>query len=257
MGKIFNYFALLCLSVAAFCACGEKALTGVGFPEPPIEIASNESLGMGLVNYFNIIQTPDGTYRMYFAANENSGIAEDEWQQNLYLAESADGFHYEMKGKIMESLIEQSVCLVKDKEWPYRLIGNQLIDGKHCLCLWKSKDGIEFTERKVLYDFKHDTQNILVQHGDRLKLYSRLTQEHYQNRRVTLTIASAAPISLAVAAKAPANMKIQTMSSRFSLPAPREKIAIRSENDTPRVRATPTMADTTKINNNGALLTPP
>ena len=186
MGKIFNYFVLLCLSVAAFCACGEKALTGVGFPEPPIEIASNESFGMGMVNYFNIIQTPDGTYRMYFAANEHSGIAEEEWQQNLYLAESADGFHYELKGKIMDALIEQSVCLVKDKDWPYRLIGNQLIDGKHCLCLWKSKDGIEFAERKVLYDFKHDTQNILVQHGDRLKLYSRLTQEHYQNRRVTL-----------------------------------------------------------------------
>lgn len=186
MGKILNRIAFLCLSAVALCACGGKTIVGVSFPEPPVEIASNESFGMGMVNYFNIIQAPDGTYRMYFAANEKSGIAEDEWSQNLYLAESADGFHYELKRKIMESLIEQSVCLVKDKDWPYRLIGNQLLDGKHCLCLWKSKDGIEFTGRKVLYDFKHDTQNVLVQHGSRMKLYSRVTQEHYQNRRVTL-----------------------------------------------------------------------
>ena len=53
--------------------------------------------------------------------------------------------------------------------------------------LWKSKDGISFSERKMLYDFKHDTQNTLVPRGDRMKLYSRLTQEHFQNRRVTLT----------------------------------------------------------------------
>ncbi|MBR5661422.1 MAG: hypothetical protein IKW99_07715 [Bacteroidales bacterium] len=186
MIKLFKRIAFLFLLAAVLCACGEKVITGVSFPGPPIEIASNESFGMGMINYYNIIQGPDGTYRMYFAANENSGIAEDEWHQNLYLAESSDGFHYELKGKIMESLIEQSVCLVKDKDWPYRLIGNQLLDGKHCLCLWKSKDGIEFTGRKVLFDFKHDTQNTLTQHGSRMKLYSRLTQEHYQNRRITL-----------------------------------------------------------------------
>ena len=62
---------------------------------------------------------------MYFSANEDNGIAENEWQQNLYLAESADGFHYTLKGKLMDALIEQSVCLVEDKAWPYRLVGNQ------------------------------------------------------------------------------------------------------------------------------------
>ena len=169
------------------CSCGKKTLAGVSFPEPPIEIASNADFGMGLINYFNIIQLPDGTYRMYFSGNEKSGVAEDEWSQNLYLAESADGFHYRMKGKLMDALIESSVCLVEDKEWPFRLVGSQMEEGKHCLFLWKSRDGIAFTDRRLLYDFKHDTQNVLVPRGRKMKLYSRQTQEHYKNRRMTLS----------------------------------------------------------------------
>ena len=167
-------------------ACGKKALVAVHFPEAPIEIACNGDFGMGLINYFNIVQLPDGIYRMYFSGNEASGIAEQEWQQNLYYAESADGFHYELKGKIMDAVIEQSVCLVEDREWPFRMVGNQIEQGKHCMSLWKSKDGINFTEPKLLFDFKHDTQNVLVPRGKRMKLYSRVTQEHYKNRRITL-----------------------------------------------------------------------
>ena len=178
---------LLILLFVALCACGKKTLVGVRFPEPPVVIASNADFGMGLINYFNIIQLPDGTYRMYFSGNEKSGVAEDEWSQNLYLAESADGLHYRLKGKVMDSLIESSVCLVEDKEWPYRLVGNRIEDGKHCMFLWKSRDGTTFTDRKQLFDFKHDTQNVLVPRGRKMKLYSRLTQEHYRNRRITLT----------------------------------------------------------------------
>ena len=76
-------------------------------------------------------------------------------------------------------------------------------------------------------------------------------------RSVKSTIAPAAPISFAVAAKAPANMKIQTISIRLVLPAPREKIVTRSFKEIPRVTATATIAVITKINSNGALLTPP
>lgn len=180
-------FALLAL---AFCACGKKTLIGISFPEPPVEIACNEDFGMGLINYFNILRLPDGTYRMYFSGNEKSGVAEEEWSQNLYYAESADGFHYQMKGKVMDALIESSVCLVEDREWPFRLVGNRIEDGKHCMFLWKSKDGIEFTGARLLYDFKHDTQNVLVPRGKTMKLYSRVTQEHYKNRRITLAVFS-------------------------------------------------------------------
>ena len=75
--------------------------------------------------------------------------------------------------------------------------------------------------------------------------------------KVRSTIAPAAPMLLAVAAKAPASMKIHTISSRFGLPAPREKIVMRSLSGRLRVIATPTIAVSTKINNSGALLTPP
>ena len=185
---IYSFIVVLFLLTG--CCRNDKngeEISAVSFPEPPIELVDNEAFGMGLINYFNIIQLPEGGYRMYFSGNENSGIAEDEFGQNLYWAESADGFHYDLKGKVMDKLIESSVSVVDDPEWPFRLIGNQIEDGKHCMFLWKSKDGISFSERKMLYDFKHDTQNTLVPRGDRMKLYSRLTQEHFQNRRVTLT----------------------------------------------------------------------
>ena len=52
--------------------------------------------------------------------------------------------------------------------------------------LWKSKDGIEFTGRRLLHQDKHDTQNVLVPRGRRMKLYSRVTQEGYKNRRMTV-----------------------------------------------------------------------
>lgn len=171
------------------CGCRPKTLVGVAFPEPPVEIVSNEDFGMQLINMFNIIRIPDGTYRMYFIANPKDGIAENEHLQNLYYAESQDGFHYELKGKLMDELVEQSVFLVKDKEYPYRMVGNQWIGEKSWergMFLWKSKDGITFTDRKMLYDFLHDTQNVMIPRGNRWKLYSRVTQEHYKNRRMTV-----------------------------------------------------------------------
>lgn len=177
---------LICISVLALCSCGKKRIIGVSFPEPPVEIACNADFGMELINYFNIIQTPDGSYRMYFSGNDSSGIAEDEWGQSLYLAESSDGFHYELKRKLMDSLIEQSVCIVKDKAKPYRLVGSRMVDGSHSLCLWKSEDGISFTDFKVLHKDKHDTQNVLVPEEKRMKLYSRVTQEGYRNRRISV-----------------------------------------------------------------------
>ena len=180
---------LISLLTLALCGCGRKTIIGVSFPEPPIEFATNADFGMELINYYNIIQLPDGTYRMYFSGNPIDGIAENERAQNLYLAESADGFHYELKCKVMDMVIEQSVFMVKDKEYPYRMVGCQWIGEKSWergVFLWKSKDGIEFTDRKMLYDKIHDTQNVMVTRGNRWKLYSRITQEHYKNRRMTV-----------------------------------------------------------------------
>ena len=165
-----------------------KAPIGVSFPEPPVEIATNADFGMGLINMYNILRIPDGTYRMYFIANPEDGIAEKERLQNLYYAESRDGFHYEMKGKLMDELVEQSVFMVKDKAYPFRMVGSQWIGEKSYergVFLWKSKDGLTFSDRKMIYDKMHDTQNVMIPRGRRMKLYSRITQERYKNRRVT------------------------------------------------------------------------
>ena len=181
---------LIAALALVLCGCGRKTIIGVSFPEAPIELATNADFGMELINYYNILQLPDGTYRMYFSGNPLDGVAENERNQNLYLAESADGFHYELKCKVMDAVIEQSVFMVKDKEYPYRMVGCQWIGEKSWdrgVFLWKSKDGIEFTDRKMLYDKIHDTQNVMVTRGNRWKLYSRITQEHYKNRRMTVT----------------------------------------------------------------------
>lgn len=188
--KRFFPCALACIfATLLLMGCRPKTLVGVAFPDPPVEIVSNADFGMELINMFNIIRIPDGTYRLYFIANPKDGIAENEHFQNLYYAESKDGFHYELKGKLMDELVEQSVFLVKDKEYPYRMVGNQWIGEKSWergMFLWKSKDGLTFTDKKMLYDFLHDTQNVMIPRGNRWKLYSRVTQEHFKNRRMTV-----------------------------------------------------------------------
>ena len=167
--KRFFPCALACIfATLLLMGCRPKTLVGVAFPDPPVEIVSNADFGM---------------------ENPKDGIAENEHLQNLYYAESKDGFHYELKGKLMDELVEQSVFLVKDKEYPYRMVGNQWIGEKSWergMFLWKSKDGLTFTDKKMLYDFLHDTQNVMIPRGNRWKLYSRVTQEHFKNRRMTV-----------------------------------------------------------------------
>ncbi len=190
MRRTLIYCAVICALIALlFWGRKPKAPIGVSFPEPPVEIATNAEFGMGLINMYNIIRIPDGTYRMYFIANPEDGIAEKERLQNLYYAESRDGFHYELKGKLMDELVEQTVFMVKDKDYPYRMVGSQWIGEKSWergLFLWRSKDGLTFTDRKMIYDKIHDTQNVIIPRGNRWKLYSRITQERYKNRRMTV-----------------------------------------------------------------------
>ena len=190
MRRTLIYCAVICALIALlFWGRKPKAPIGVSFPEPPVEIATNAEFGMGLINMYNILRLPDGTYRMYFIANPQNGIAESERLQNLYFAESRDGFHYEMKGKLMDELVEQTVFMVKDKAYPFRMVGSQWIGEKSYergVFLWKSKDGLTFSDRKMIYDKMHDTQNVMIPRGNRWKLYSRITQERYKNRRMTV-----------------------------------------------------------------------
>ena len=64
---------LIAAVLSSCCRKEVKEIASVSFPEAPIEILSNEGVGMNLINYFNIIQLPEGGYRMYF-----SGYKADE-----------------------------------------------------------------------------------------------------------------------------------------------------------------------------------
>ena len=86
----------LALTIAAIlsgCCREHGQITSVYFPEPPVEILTNEDVGMDIINYFNIIQLPGGGYRMYFSGWKGETYTDDNFEigQHLYYAESEDG----------------------------------------------------------------------------------------------------------------------------------------------------------------------
>ena len=185
----------LLLSIIMLPCCRQKVkdIVSVSFPEAPIEIMDNSSVGMDLINYFNIVQLPEGGYRMYFSGYKADECGSDWDNQNLYFAESEDGFHYEMQGKVMDSIIEQSVFLTGDKEKPFGLVGRvRGENGKYVMNMWKSKDGIEFGDKVLLLTKWHDTQNTMVPRDGHLKLYTRIWQDDWRNRKNAVAIFSPA-----------------------------------------------------------------
>ena len=89
---------------------------------------------------------------MYFSGWNGDVYNDDTYMigQNLYYAESEDGFHYTFKGKIMDGVVEQSVFLTGEKDKPYGLVGRASETGRLCVFLWKSEDGIEFGDKTLL-----------------------------------------------------------------------------------------------------------
>ena len=87
----------------------------------------------------------------------------------------------------MDSIIEQYVFMVDDKEIPYRLVGNLFEDDHYEMCLWESSDGIEFKNKKVLFNEQHDTQQVMIPRGNELKLYTRIWENNERkNRRLAV-----------------------------------------------------------------------
>ena len=175
--------ALVLLSALASCSRNDGQIARIVFPEPPIEILSNEDVGLDLINYFNILPLPEGRYRMYFSGYKEEECGSDWDRQNLYYAESEDGIHYEFKGKLMDYVVEQSVFLTGENERPYGLVGRTPENGKLTMFLWKSKDGIEFGDKETLLIRWHDTQNVMVPRNGRLKLYTRVWGDGWVNRK--------------------------------------------------------------------------
>lgn len=175
--------AIILSALLAGCSQKEKEIVAVRFPEPPVEILTNETVGMDVINYFNIIQRPEGGYRLYFAGYSESVNGPEFDHQDLYYAESEDGFHYTYKGKIMDGVVEQSVFLTGEKDKPYGLVGRVFEKGRLNLFLWKSKDGIEFGDKTLLLIKWHDTQNAMVPRDGKLKLYTRIWADDWTNRK--------------------------------------------------------------------------
>jgi len=153
----------------------------ISFPEPPVKILDAKQAGKQVIGYFNIIQPGDNNYLMYYIALEE-GAEIKEFNYNLYIAHSDDLINWKTERPgggsdlIMNSVIEQSVCYVEGDEYPYRLIGNIFEDDKYKMCMWFSKDGVEFGNRTiVMEDCKHDSQSVLVLCDGYFRLYFRKT----------------------------------------------------------------------------------
>ena len=185
MNKRFSIILIVLLSVISSSCCHQtkKDILAVSFPEAPVEIMSNTSAGMDLINYFNILQLPQGGYRMYFSGYKADECGPDWDNQNLYYAESTDGIHYEPCGKVMDSIIEQTVFLTGDREKPFGLVGRVRENKKFAMYMWKSKDGLEFGDKTLLLNGWHDTQCFMVPRNGRFKLYTRTWDDDHRNRK--------------------------------------------------------------------------
>lgn len=165
----------------------KNEITQILFPNPPIEIETNEGAGMQYINYFNILKLAEDKYYMYYTAFEYGVDLSPGWNQNVYFAYSTDGFHYIHKSPtgggnlIMKNVVEQMAFYIPGQEKPFRLIGNVKIPSPtswwkdRFLYMWESKDGFTFDDPKLLLDDDemHDTQNVMLVYDDYLKLYAR------------------------------------------------------------------------------------
>ena len=200
--KLFSIILLfLC------CGCSTPTREGldtinytysVSFPEKPIQVmsVSDPNAFEYILNYFNIVKVSDSMYYLYYSAFTKDVDASDEFTQGLFFAYSTDGIHYKRHfptggsegNRIIETGIkEQSVFIDEnDTKYPFKLIGNIREEGKALMCIWKSTDGISFSDRKVVMDdFLHDTQQVVIPRTEGgYTLYTRLWKE--RDRRIAV-----------------------------------------------------------------------
>lgn len=196
MKRFALFLMALALCLAVSCRTDETNVRySISFPEKPVALFDNHDAGLQVLSYFNVIKIGDGNYRMYYAGVKPEDKLTD-FNNNLYIATSKDLLHWTLENPnggdnlLMPNIVEHSVCYLEDDEWPYRLIGNIWEDERYKMCMWFSKDGLEFTNRTVvLEDRMHDSQCVLVPCKDCFKLYYRqsikLGPGNY-NRRIVM-----------------------------------------------------------------------
>lgn len=179
-----NLLTAIAAALLILTSCGKASGPAdkrfdIYFPSRPVVLFDNVQAGVQVINYFNIVQTDENMYRMYYIAVDNE-VKIEEFAHKLHIAWSDDLLNWHLENPlggsdvIMEGILEQSVCYTPGDEMPYRLTGNIWEEGRYKLCTWLSRDGVEFTDRKViLEDRMHDSQCVVIPEKDHLKLYYR------------------------------------------------------------------------------------
>lgn len=178
---------ILAAACAILASCSPKAsqepleprTCTISFPEPPVTILDAEKAGKQLIGYLDIVQVGEKDFRMYYIALEKGAEIKD-FNHNLYIAHSDDLVNWKTERPgggsdlIMQGVIEQSVCYLEGDEYPFRLVANVLEDHRYKMCMWFSKDGVDFGRRNVIMeDEMHDAQVSLVPRDNGFKLYYR------------------------------------------------------------------------------------
>lgn len=168
----------------------------------PITImtSSSDATEFGFDNrylgYFTILQIkPDLFYMYYECCGTNRNV-----NNHLAFAYSTDGMNwvksypegishtvYDDQNQLIENtnlifykdIREFDVVKVLDYDYPFRMIANECVNQDKFtndtqLCMWKSKDGVNFVDKVVLLTSKHDTQPSVIVRGNMMKIYLRL-----------------------------------------------------------------------------------
>lgn len=148
---------------------------------------SSSSYDNALLNYFSIVQVQDGLFYMYYTCLGKNDVLSD-FNQHLCFAYSNNGINW-IKGfpdfieppfpgtnlLYPNNMIECQVFKVPDKDYPYRIIGNQNYDGVKTLVMLKSSDGIHFDDKsKKVLSSKNDSQVSCIVEGKLIKIYLRM-----------------------------------------------------------------------------------
>ena len=211
------FFGLLYWGVSNY-VCGQErklelnGVTTFSLGKPiVIMAASSDSVGDEFDNrylgYFTILQLrPDLFYMYYECSGSNRHTS-----NHIAFAYSNDGLNWvkryprgvshDIIGEdslpirnsniiFFQDIREFDVVRVPDFEYPFRMIANEWINKDRYkndtqMCMWKSKDGINFVEKTIILPSKHDTQPSVIVKGNILKIYLRLRGPHnIRNRHV-------------------------------------------------------------------------
>ena len=207
LSKIGLLFVLICivgLPIFSYCQTGGMSKGGItSFSlDNPITIMSARSDAQGesydnrYLGYFTILQLKPDLYYMYYECHGTKRYV----YNHIAFAYSTDGINwiksypqgvtrtlYDDQGRLIintnliffHDVREFDVVKVPDSEYPFRMVANEWIKrdkykNETQLCMWKSKDGVNFEEKVVLLPSKHDTQPSIIIKGNIMKIYLRL-----------------------------------------------------------------------------------